>query len=580
MENNDLVRSALGLIPFDTVITNIKLVNVFTGEIHDATIGIKGRQIAYVGTDHQELDAENYIDGEGRFAIPGLVDAHMHIESSMVTPSAFAEGVLPHGTTVVAADPHEIGNVLGVRGVEMMLEASKNLPLKVYMMIPSTVPSLPGMETSGADIGPSEVREMLDFEGIIGLGEVMDFWGVINLDDKMAGILETVRSRGGLIEGHTPVFAGKELQAFVAAGVDSDHTIMDVEKVREKLRAGINVQIQDRFITPELMKYVNTLPDPSNFLLVTDDVSANRLSTQGHLDALIRKAIKYGLDPVLAIQATTIRAARRMRLYQHGAIGPGRVADIVLLDSLEEFSINTVIADGKIVAKKGKLLQPLTQQSFPQEAYNTVKLAELSPADFSIKTQNSEGVAEVIAIAVNDMNSTTTAEKLDVPIVNGALALEDTGLLTIAVFERHGKKGSRNLGLIKNLGPFQGAMATTYAHDSHNLVVVGNNPEDMAMAANALIEIGGGMVAVKDGAIQALVELPIAGLLSDKTMAEVAKDTIFLAETLGKMGAIHKDPIMLLSILTLAVSPQIKITDLGLIDVTNKRFIDLITGEK
>jgi len=580
MVYNDLVQSALGLIPFDLVITNARLVNVFTGEIHDATIGIKQKYISYVSDGFRELKSNKYVDAEGRYVIPGLVDAHMHIESSMVTPSAFAEGVLPHGTTVVAADPHEIANVLGVSGVKMMLDASRDLPLKIYMMAPSTVPSLPGMETSGAEIGPKEVAELIDCEGIIGLGEVMDFWGVINLDEKMTGILDEVRLKGGLIEGHSPVFTDRELQAFIDAGVDSDHTIMNVEKVREKLRLGMNVQIQERFITPELMKYINTLPDPTNFLLVTDDVTADKLFTRGHLDALVRKAMKCGLDPILAIQAATIRPARRIRLYKHGCIGPGRTADILLLDSLEDFVIDTVIADGEIVAQKGRMIKQLPHRNFPKEAYNTVKLQEVCATDFAVKTKKDWGTAEVNAITVNDTNSQTVGEMVEVPITNGYLALEGTNLLTMAVFERHGIKGTKNLGILKNVGPFEGAMATTYAHDCHNLVIIGSDKGDMALAANTLIKTGGGMAAVRNGQILSLVELPIAGLLSDKKMDEVANKIISFAKTLKDMGVNHKEPIMLLTILALAVSPKIKITDLGIVDVVNRKFVDLIIREK
>lgn len=423
-------------------------------------------------------------------------------------------------------------------------------------------------------------KKLIDCAGIIGLGEVMDFWGVINLDKKMTGILDEVRLHEGLIEGHSPVFTGKELQAFIDAGIDSDHTIMDVEKVREKLRLGMNVQIQERFITPELMQYINTLPDPSNFLLVTDDVTADKLYTKGHLDGLIRKSIKCGLHPILAIQAATIRPARRLRLYKHGCIGPGRAADILLLDSLEDFAIDTVIADGEIVAQKGSMIKKLHRRDFPKETYNTVKLAEVSPEDFLVKTDNAFGTAEVMAIAINDTNSQTVGENVDVPIANGHLVLEGTNLLTMAVFERHGIKGTKNLGILKNVGPFEGAMATTYAHDSHNLVVIGSDINDMAQAANTLIKAGGGMAAVRKGQTLSLVELPIAGLLSDESSTDVAQKIIAFAKTLKSMGVVHKEPVMLLTILALAVSPKVKLTDLGIVDVVNKKFIDLIIREK
>lgn len=292
----------MGKEQFDLVIKNTKLVNVYTGEIITSVIGILNGYIAYVGFEDEELDAKEYIDAKGKYAVPGLIDAHMHIESTMATPSAFAEGVLPHGTTAIVADPHEIANVFGVEGVKMMLDASKELPLKVYMMIPSTVPSFEGMETSGASICAEDIKKLIDHERVLGLGEVMDFWGVVNQDEKITKIIDEVKNRNGIIEGHTPIFKGKELQAFIAAGVDSDHTIMDREKIKEKLRSGMCVQIQGRFITPDLMDYINTLDNFSNVLLVTDDVTADRLSKTGHLDGLVRKAISCGLDPVKAVR--------------------------------------------------------------------------------------------------------------------------------------------------------------------------------------------------------------------------------------------------------------------------------------
>lgn len=580
MHHNNLVKSALGHIPFDMAITNVKLVNVFTGEIHDASIGIKDKHIAYVGSGTESLSATTYVDGKGRFAVPGLVDAHMHIESSMVTPSAFAEGVLPHGTTAVATDPHEIANVLGIEGIRMMMDASKNLPLKIYTLVSTCVPSLPGMETAGGNIGPREIAELLDEGEVIGLAEVMDFWGVVNLDAKMTGILEEARKRDALIEGHCPVFSGRELQAFIAAGVDSDHTLMNLDKVKEKLRLGMTVEIQEKSINEEIMKYLNTLPDSSNFVLVTDDVMADRLVYEGHLDNLIRKSIKCGLDPIKAVQAATIRPARRLRLFNHGCIGPGRIADILLLDSLKEFLVNTVIANGEIVAKNGNMVKDICYKNFPKQAYNTVKLSSISRDDFCIKTSKVQGKAKVATIRINPENTETQREDVDVPIKDGKLNIKDTGLSVIAVFERHGIKGSKHLGIIKELELTQGAIATTYAHDSHNLTVIGNDQDDMALAANTLIKSGGGLVAVKGGKVLSHIILPIAGLLSDKKMADVARKISHFRETLKTMGIKHKKPIMMLGTLTLPVAPHLKITDLGLVDVIKKQFVDLIISEK
>lgn len=577
---NELVKAAMGTKRLDLVIKNAELVNVYTGEIINSAIGILDGYIAYVGFENEELDAKEYIDAEGKFAVPGLIDAHMHIESTMATPSAFAAGVLPHGTTAIVADPHEIANVFGAEGVEMMLNASEGLPLKVYMMIPSTVPSYEGMETSGASICAEDIKRLIDHERVLGLGEVMDFWGVVNQNEKITKIIDEVRNRNGIIEGHTPIFKGKELQAFIAAGVDSDHTIMDREKIKEKLRSGMNVQIQGRFITQDLMEYINTLDNFSNVLLVTDDVTADRLSKTGHLDNLIRKAISCGLDPVKAVTAATINAARRMRLYDLGGIGPGRVADILLLNSLEKFEIDTVIADGKITVKNNVVLPKINNSHFPQNAYDSIKMNELSVGDFEIKTKSNSGFANVNVIVVNEEGSYTVKETCDVEIKEGALDISSEELYYMAVFERHGVKGSRNIGLIKGIGNFKGAIATTYAHDCHNLVVIGKDRSDMTIAANQLIRSGGGMCAVLNGEILSNVELPIGGILSDKNIDEISAELNSLVSTIKKLGIKHKEPIMILTILALAVSPEIKVTDLGIVDVLNKKIIDLINYEE
>lgn len=578
--NNQLVSAAVGKVKFDTVIKNTRLVNVDICEILDAVIGIKNGYIAFVGYSNEELDAIEYIDAEGRYAVPGLIDAHMHIESTMATPAAFAKGVLPHGTTSIVADPHEIANIFGADGVKMILDASENLPMNVNMMIPSTVPSSEGMETAGASIDANDVSNLLTHERIIGLGEVMDFWGVVNQDEKITNIINEARRKKTIIEGHTPVFKGKELQAFVAAGIDSDHTIMDKDIIREKLRSGMCVQIQSRFITKELMEYINTLENFSNVLLVTDDVSANRLKKEGHLDALIRKAISYGLDPIKAVRATTINAARRMRLYEYGSISAGRKADILLLDSLEEFKIDTVITNGKIAVKNNKILVDIEKSQFPEYAYDSVKMNKLTVSDFDIKTKHKSGTANVNTIVVNSAGSYTVKEQNNIQISDGLLDLMDEDIFYMAVFERHGISGSKNVGLIKGIGSFKGAVATTYSHDCHNLVVIGRDKADMVLAANTLINAGGGMCSVMNGEVLSMVELPVGGILSDKSITDISNDIDNQAKVMVSMGIEHSEPIMLLTILALAVSPEIKITDLGIVDVLKKEFIELINYEE
>lgn len=580
MSHENLVNAALGKIPFDTVIENGQLINVYTGEIHPATIGIIDGEIAYLADKHEKLQAKEYINATNQFIMPGMIDSHMHIESSMTTPSAFAQGVLPRGVTAVVADPHEIGNVLGVKGVKMMLDASEKLPLKVYTMIPSTMPSLPGFETAGAETTPKEVKELLAFDDVLGLGEVMDFNGVIDLDENMTNILKTAKEYGVIIEGHDPILREEKLQAFIAAGVDSDHTIADVEKMKSSLRSGVAMQVQLKSVTPELMEYLNQLPDLSNFSLVTDDVTADHLSYRGHLDYVVRYAIQCGLDPIKAVQATTIAPARRMRLFNRGGIGPGRLADIVLLNSLENFEVDTVLVKGQVIVQKGKLQVEIAKSEFPKEAYQTIHLEKVSPEDFSVFTKLQRGTATVNAVVLNGVSSFTVREEVQVPIENGKLKVKDTDLVFMSVIERHGVRGSKFTGVLKNFGKIHGALATTYAHDSHNLVCYGDNEEDMAAAANYLIEIGGGMAIVQDGKVLAEVRLPIAGLLSEKSVDEICKETGNFANQMKTLGVDHKELIMMLTVMPLAVSPEIKITDLGLVDVNNKKFLDFLLSEQ
>jgi len=589
----------MGKQAFDLVVTNARLVNVHTREIHDATIGITDGIIAYVADSFCELDGREYLDAKGRHVIPGLIDSHMHIESSMALPAAFAEAVVPRGTVAVAADPHEIANVLGADGVKLLIRAGRNLPLKIYFLVPSTVPSAPGFETAGASFSVNETNALLDQPGVIGLGEVMDFWGVVETDPKISEIVASARTEGRYIEGHCPVFSGRNLQAYIAAGIDADHTIMNESKVRERLRAGMTVQIQNRFITPDLMRYINTLPCDADVLIVTDDVHADRLCENGHLDANVRKAIACGLDPIVAVQAATIRAARRLRLYDRGSVAPGKTADFLILDSLDDFSVNEVVIGGKLRARGGRMIEAVPQATLPDYVFSTMKLNPLSADDFRIRTKRDMGVAVVRVIESNGESSFTKLTSAEVPIVEGFIDLPNrvipgaapgTGkpkrdLRTMAVLERHGKTqaapGARcKPGIVSGLGAFRGAMASSYAHDCHNLVVVGESRADMAIAANRVIEAGGGLAAVLDGKVIACLELPIAGILSPKPMTEIAAALGELERALKSMGVSHADPISLLTLIALAVSPEAKITDLGIVDVVNKKLLDVIVTER
>ncbi|GHV37209.1 adenine deaminase [Spirochaetia bacterium] len=589
----DIISAAMGERPFDLAIRNVQLVNVLTEEIYPADIGIAGDTFAYVGPFKSEHSAAETIDGGGMFAVPGFIDSHMHIESSMMTPAAFAEAVVPLGTTTVAADPHEIGNVLGKAGVRMLCEMSRNLPLEVHVMAPSTIPSAPGFETSAVEIDGGDVAEMLGYPGVLGLGEVMDFNGVIAGDKKLMGIIAAAKQAGVLLDGHAPLLRGRELQAFAASGIDCDHTYMDSDIAREKLRYGMWIQIQERFLSKELMQFLAACPVQNRITLVTDDVPLTRLASQGHLNSLVRKAIALGLPAQKAIRYVTINPADRLRLYRSGAIAPGRQADMLLLSGLEEAAVEKVFVRGKLAAEGGRMLVPVAVNKFPLEAYTTMKIRPLSAADFVIPAGGAGGKncaaintpgaaintpraasALVNAIEQDGKTSRTKGVLRRCNIEKGVLVQGE--LVKMAVFERHTGKAGRSIALLANLEKFQGAMATTYAHDCHNLVVYSSNDDDAVLAANKVIAMGGGVSAYLAGKELCAIALPIAGILCADKLETLSKKFASLLDAAKVMQLNHAEPLTFLTLMALAVSPEIKLTDRGLLDVIHKRFIPLI----
>lgn len=571
------VEAAMGRIPFDLAIRNVRVVNVMTREIMEADVGIAGDTIAYVGAWQDNHSARNVIGGEGRFAIPGLIDSHMHIESSMMTPVHFAQAILPMGTTTVAADPHEIGNVLGTAGVRFLCDQSRGLPLHVHILAPSTIPSAPGFETAGADIGFGEIEELLAYSGVLGLGEVMDFNGVIAGEDKITAVINAAREKGVLLDGHVPTLRGRQLQAFVASGIDCDHTYMNPELVKEKLSLGMCVQIQECFLTPELMAYLNDFPVQNRIMLVTDDVPIGRLAKKGHLGGMVRRAIAMGLDPMKALCYVTINAADRLRLYDRGAIVPGRKADILLLSgALKELCPYMVISDGRPVAKDGNMLVSLESTAIPQEVYNTMHLAEVTEQDFVIPYQGESAVVNLIR--QDGKSSHTVLEKGECLAENGALL--QGHYVKMAVFDRHTGKGGRSLGLISNMEGFSGALATTYAHDCHNLTVYSSNDKDAALAANTLIRQGGGVAAVQDGEVLCAIPLSIGGILCEERMEPLAEKFADFERAVKQVGLNHEETLIFLTLMPLAVSPEVKLTNLGVVDVMKKRFLPLIVSDE
>lgn len=577
----DCVAAINGKKPFDLVIGHVKIVNVFTQQVMEGSVAICGDTIAYVGELDFPYTAKKTIDGKGRYAIPGLIDAHMHIESSMMAPAHFIETVLSFGTTTVCADPHEIGNVFGLEGVRALTEAALGTPLHVLMMAPSTIPSAPGLERAGFSMEAPQMEKALNIPGVRGLGEVMDFNGVADGDERILAVVETARQKGVIMDCHVPALTGKRLQAFRSTGLDGDHTDMSLPRLKEKLAAGFSVQVQRSFFSAETMDYLNHFPLQDRIMLITDDVPFIDLVQEGHLNANLRRAVALGLDPIRAARFATINAATRLRLYDRGAVSPGYKADVLLLEDLEQFVPSLVLSDGQVVAEEGKCLVTVPSKSFPEAFYHSVHVLPLEEADFSLPLlEGTKALCNVLG--GNPKVTRTTKVQQWIPIRDNHLDTE--GLIKLAVIYRHGYGGDKSpgkevsLALLSGFPRFRGALATTYAHDSHNLMVFGQNDADMALAANRLIEMGGGLCAVLEGKVLSEVSLPVAGLLTEEPVEVLTKTFADFFQAVKTLRLEHENPMMFLTLMSLAVSPEIKCTDLGLVDVLEKKFIPLIVS--
>ncbi|MBS7642624.1 MAG: adenine deaminase [Candidatus Bathyarchaeia archaeon] len=556
------------------LLENCRLINVLTGEIHEASIGVYKDRIAYIAEKIvEDVRAVERIDLKGRYVSPGFIDSHIHVESSMVTPRRLAEAILPRGVTCIAADPHEIANVLGTRGVEIMAELSRSLPLKVYLWIPTCIPSVIGVETAGAEVYAGDIASMLREGYAIGLGEVMDYLGLLKLDRRIVDIVKVGRAYGKVIDGHAPLLSGRLLDGYISTGISADHEVFSFEEALEKVRRGLYVKIRRYLLESRgFVEGFKRIPDRSRLLLATDDTPPDILEFEGHMDALIRRAIELGLDPVEAIQAATIRPASHLRLEDLGAIAPGRIADIVVLEDLEKFKVKMVYTDGRLIVDDGRLIVPIESRSLPSDALNTVKIGKLTIDDFKIKAPIIDGYAEARILRVKGLETEIFIDKLRVEY-----GVVDPGRYAyIAVVERHGRSGGLTVGFVDGLGLREGAIASTVAHDSHNIVVAGRKLDDIVFAVDKLREIQGGYIAVRDGEILAMVRLPIAGLMSDEPLSIVANELRKFREAEYSLGIIDPYPIPMISLLALPVIPHARITDKGIYDVDRGELLNII----
>lgn len=581
-----MANVAMGVEKADTVIKNAKLVNVCTCEIQEGIdVAIAQGRIALVGDAAQCIgENTNVIDAAGQYIAPGFMDAHIHVESAMISVGEYARAVVPHGTTGIFMDPHEICNVCGPDGVKAMIEDAKRAPLKAMANVPSCVPAVAGFEDTGSHIGPDEVRDMMTWDGIMGLGEMMNFPGVIYGDPNVHGELAETLKADQVITGHYSVpETGPGLNAFIASGVRCCHESTRAEDVLEKMRRGMYALMRYGSAWHDMPVIIRAILDNNiddRFAcLISDDTHPDTLISDGHLDHIVRCAVKEGLDPIKAIQYVTINPATCFRMdHEMGSIAPGKCADIVFFDDLNDIRITRTMIDGDVVAESGAMTVEIGSSAFPASVYDTMHVGYgITPDSFKIAAP--EGAGEAVKTRVIEIipNHVGNYERImDLKVKDGFIEADPAeDIMKMAVFERHHETGTKGCGFLKGFGFKKGAMAQTVSHDAHNLLVAGTNDEDMALAANTLIECGGGMCAVADGKVLALVPLPIAGLMSDLPVEEVADLISKLDAAWKEMGCVINSPYMTMALIPLACLPELRLTNRGLVDCRTFSFADL-----
>lgn len=585
----NLVDCAMGRLPADMVIRNGRWVSVQTGEIiPDTDVAIYEGRIAYVGPDasHTVNKHTQIIDAKDRYLVPGLLDGHMHIESGMLTVTEFVRAVLPHGTTGMFVDPHEIANIFGVKGVRLMVDEAAEQPIHVFVQAPSCVPSGPGFETPGAIIGAEEVAEMLSWPGVIGLGEMMNFPGVYNSQEQVLAELSEARKAGKVIGGH---YASPELglpfHGYVAGGAEDDHEGTTVKDAVERARQGMKVMLRYGSAWHDVAAQVKAITelglDPRRFILCTDDSHSATLVMEGHIDRVLRHAIAQGLNPITAIQMATINTAEHFGVSREmGMIAPGRFADIVLVRDLANFYAEMVIARGKVMAEWGNLLIDLPSYTYPEWVLNSVHLPRsVNAEDFVIKVDpGGNGIVKANVIGVIENQAPNRHLHLDMIVSDGQIKADvERDICKIAVVERHQGTGRVQIGLIHGFNLTANcAIATTVAHDSHHLIVIGTDDQMMARAVNELAASGGGQIVIKEGEVIGRVSLPIAGLMSNRPANLVAAEAATVLHGFEECGCDLNNPNMQLSLMALVVIPELRISDLGIVDVNRFEFIPVI----
>jgi adenine deaminase len=563
---------ARGEKPADLLFKNAQLVNVFSGEIHNANVAVDDGRVVGFG----DYDAKEIIDLAGAYLAPSLIDGHFHVESTMVTIPEFARAVVPHGTGAMVIDPHEYANVLGMDGIRYVLESSRNLPIDFFIMLPSCVPAT-HLETAGARFTADDLRLMIADDRIAGIAELMNYPGVfLGLESELAKI---EAGRGKVIDGHAPGLRGKNLNAYALAGVRSDHESTELEEAREKLRLGMHLLVREGS-TERNLEHIIALVTPQNSAncsFATDDKLPGDLVNEGHIDHSIRKAIAHGVAPITAIQMGTINTARYYRLKNHGAIAPRFWADFIVFDDLAKFQIKRVYKKGTLVAENGKYLPEKTRDT--EEPRSTMNLSYRAPADFEVRVPPGASAKKIRVIEIVP-HQIVTKEILETPrMLDGQIVSDiERDILKLVVVERHRATGNVGVGFVRGFGLKRGALGSTVAHDAHNVVVVGVTDADIVAAIQALETMRGGQVAVADGKIEAALPLPIAGLVSDQPLESVIEKIVELKAAATRLGCAVDAPFMSLSFLSLSPIPALKLTDQGLVDAVNLKLTTLIAN--
>ncbi|MFX1565516.1 MAG: adenine deaminase [Promethearchaeota archaeon] len=582
MSQRTLIDASMGRIKADVVIKDVQPIDVISREILEGGIAIKEGTICRIGDVSDLIGSKTkVIKGSGRYAAPAFIESHIHVESTMLTLTEFARAAIPHGTGTAIIDPHEISNVTGIRGMEIFMEEARNLPLRILMEVPSCVPAAsPELETSGAKLDAFTVDRLLQDPLVIGLGEVMNIPAVLNNDEDIHLKIQFARSQGKVVDGHAPGLSGKKLNAYIAAGIMSDHECETAEEAIDRLRLGMTVMAREGSIARNMLKILVPLykegRDLRRATICSDDLSPVELADLGHLDRNLRRAIDAGIDPLVAIQLVTSNPARFFNLPRIGHLAPGNMADIVLIDDLNKITVDMVILRGKVVAQEGQLKIRLPKFDYPPDMRTTIRFGGI-PTVLNFMLPAKDGKHNVHVITAHEGSLLTGSETHTLEAADGYVQPDPKrDILTIAVIERYMKGGNIGVGFIRGFGLKEGAIASSIAHDSHNIITVATTPEDALMAVSTVSQTMGGIAAVHGRKILATLPLPIAGVITDEPVQKVAQKLQAVRKAAHDLGCTFEHPFLTLSFMALPVIPALKITDKGLVDAKEMKVIPVI----